>query len=435
LGWQAAARPFMTSANTAPADGGRRRSGKVFPLSQAVIGRQQAGTTAIAILSAITFCHFLNDVATSLLPAIYPMLKSGFDLSFAQIGVLTLVYQGIASLLQPVIGLYTDRRPQPYSLPFGMTCTLVGLAILAFAPSYLLLLVGGGLLGIGSAIFHPESSRLARLASGGAHGFAQSLFQVGGNFGNSLAPLLAAFFILPRGQQSLAWFALLALAGIVLLTAVGRWYKNSGHTGPRAGRAAAAPSGLPAGQVRRAIAVLVALIFSKFFYLSSITSYYIFYLMHRFDMPTQTAQLCLFVFLAAAAVGTFVGGPIGDRVGRKLVIWASILGVLPFTLALPYVGLAATIGLSILIGLVLSSAFSAIVVYAQELMPGRVGMVSGLFFGLAFGMAGIGAAALGVLADWTSIQFVYRVCAFLPLIGLLTAFLPDVRNDSRAVRV
>ncbi len=297
------------------------------------------------------------------------------------------------------------------------------------------MLAGAALLGIGSAIFHPESSRLARLASGGAHGFAQSLFQVGGNFGNSLAPLIAAFFILPRGQESLAWFALLALTGIVLLTMVGRWYKNSGHSARKSGRAAAAPSELPAGQVRRAIAMLVALIFSKFFYLSSITSYYIFYLMHRFALPTEKAQLCLFVFLASAAVGTFVGGPIGDRIGRKRVIWASILGVLPFTLALPYVGLPATIGLSVLIGLVLSSAFSAIVVYAQELMPGRVGMVSGLFFGLAFGMAGIGAAVLGVLADWTSIEFVYRICSFLPLIGLLTAFLPDVRNDARAVRM
>ena len=403
-------------------------------MSQAVIGRQQAGATAIAILGAITFCHFLNDVATSLLPAIYPMFKSNFDLSFAQIGVITLIYQGIASLLQPVIGLFTDHRPQPYSLPFGMTCTLLGLAVLAFAPTFLIVLAGAALLGIGSAIFHPESSRVARLASGGAHGFAQSLFQVGGNFGNSLAPLIAAFFILPRGQQSLAWFALLALVGIVLLTVVGRWYKNSGHGARKSGQVAAAALALPASQVRRAIVVLIALIFSKFFYLSSITSYYIFYLMHRFSLSTEKSQLCLFVFLASAAVGTFVGGPIGDRIGRKRVIWASILGVLPFTLALPYVGLTATIGLSILIGLILSSAFSAIVVYAQELMPGRVGMVSGLFFGLAFGMAGIGAAVLGVLADWTSIQFVYRICSFLPLIGLLTAFLPDLRNDGRAVR-
>jgi FSR family fosmidomycin resistance protein-like MFS transporter len=405
-------------------------------LSEAVIGRPRAGTTAVWILAAITFCHFLNDMASSLFPAIYPMLKSGFALSFAQIGILTLVYQGVASLLQPLIGLYTDHRPQPYFLSFGMSCTLLGLATLAFAPSYLVLLAGGALLGIGSAIFHPESSRIARLASGGAHGFAQSLFQVGGNFGNSLAPLLAAFFILPRGQSSLAWFAMAALAGIVILAMVGHWYKSSGHTGRKRATAPAVRSGLPVSQVRRAIAVLVALIFSKFFYLSSITSYYIFYLIHRFDLPTQAAQLCLFAFLAAAAVGTFVGGPIGDRIGRKRVIWASILGVLPFTLALPYVGLPATIVLSIVIGLVLSSAFSAIVVYAQELMPGRVGMVSGLFFGLAFGMAGIGAAVLGVLADWTSIQFVYRICSFLPLIGLLTAFLPDMKNDSRpAVRL
>jgi MFS transporter, FSR family, fosmidomycin resistance protein len=415
-----------------PAGRRRRMSEKAFVVSEAVMDRQRAGTTAVAILSAITFCHFLNDVATSLLPAIYPMLKTSFALSFAQIGVLTLVFQGIASLLQPVIGLFTDRRPQPYSLPFGMTCTLLGLVILAFAPSYPVLLGGGALLGIGSAIFHPESSRLARLASGGAHGFAQSLFQVGGNFGNSLAPLFVAFFILPRGQKSLAWFALVALAGILVLTAVSRWYKNSGHSGSKSRALSPAHMALPAAEVRRAIVVLIALIFSKFFYLSSITSYYIFYLMHRFDMPTQTAQICLFVFLASAAVGTFIGGPIGDRIGRKRVIWVSILGVLPFTLALPYVGLAATIGLSIVIGLVLSSAFSAIVVYAQELMPGRVGMVSGLFFGLAFGMAGVGAAVLGVLADWTSIQFVYRVCAFLPLIGLFTAFLPDVRHDGRA---
>ena len=398
-------------------------------MSEAVIGRRQAGTTVVTILTAITFCHFLNDMATSLLPAIYPMLKSGFDLNFAQIGVITLVYQGTASLLQPVVGLYTDRRPQPYSLPFGMGCTLIGLATLAYAANFPLLLAGAALLGLGSAIFHPESSRMARLASGGAHGFAQSLFQVGGNFGNSTAPLLAAFFVLPHGQTSIAWFAFAALLGIVLLTMVGRWFKAAGHGRPTAGHAAAGAPALPAPQVRRAIAVLIALIFSKFFYLSSLTSYYIFYLIHQFDLPIDDAQLCLFLFLASAAVGTFIGGPIGDRIGRKRVIWGSILGVLPFTLALPYVGLPATIGLSLVIGLVLSSAFSAIVVYAQELMPGRVGMVSGLFFGLAFGMAGIGAAVLGVLADWTSIQVVYRICAFLPMIGLLTAFLPDLRHE------
>jgi FSR family fosmidomycin resistance protein-like MFS transporter len=401
-------------------------------VSEAIIGRRQAGTTVVTILSAITFCHFLNDMASSLLPAIYPMLKSSFNLSFAQIGVITLVYQGTASLLQPVVGLYTDYRPQPYSLPFGMGCTLIGLATLGYATNFPLLLAGAALLGFGSAIFHPESSRMARLASGGAHGFAQSLFQVGGNFGNSTAPLLAAFFVLPRGQSSIAWFAFAALLGIVLLTMVGRWFKAAGHSRPKGARAAAVAVVLPAPQVRRAIVVLIALIFSKFFYLSSLTSYYIFYLMHQFALPTEQAQLCLFLFLASAAVGTFIGGPIGDRIGRKRVIWGSILGVLPFTLALPYVGLGATIALSVVIGLVLSSAFSAIVVYAQELMPGRVGMVSGLFFGLAFGMAGIGAAVLGVLADWTSIQFVYRICAFLPMIGLLTAFLPDVRHEHAA---
>ena len=398
-------------------------------MSEAIIGRRQARTTVVTILTAITFCHFLNDMATSLLPAIYPMLKSSFDLSFAQIGVITLVYQGTASLLQPVVGLYTDHRPQPYSLPFGMGCTLIGLATLAYATSFSLLLAGAALLGFGSAIFHPESSRMARLASGGAHGFAQSLFQVGGNFGTSTAPLLAAFFVLPHGQTSIAWFAFAALLGIALLTIVGRWFKAAGHGRPKAERAGAMAPALPAPQVRRAIAVLIALIFSKFFYLSSLTSYYIFYLIHQFALPAEAAQLCLFAFLASAAAGTFIGGPIGDRIGRKRVIWGSILGVLPFTLALPYVGLPATIALSVVIGLVLSSAFSAIVVYAQELMPGRVGMVSGLFFGLAFGMAGIGAAVLGVLADWTSIQFVYRICAFLPMIGLLTAFLPDVRHE------
>jgi MFS transporter, FSR family, fosmidomycin resistance protein len=400
-------------------------------VTEAVIGRQKTDT-AFAILAAVTFCHLLNDLATSLLPAIYPILKSGLDLTFGQIGLLTFVYQGVASLLQPVIGLFTDRRPQPYSLPFGMACVLLGLAAVAFAPAFIALLAGAALMGVGSAIFHPESSRLARLASGGAHGFAQSLFQVGGNFGNSLGPLVAAFFILPRGQSSLAWFALLALAGMIILSAVGRWYQNSGHIRKSATRSVASATVLPARLVRRAIAVLIVLIFSKFFYLSSITSYYIFYLMHRFDMPTQTAQICLFVFLAASAAGTFIGGPIGDRFGRRRVIWGSILGVLPFTLVLPYVGLAATVALSVVIGLILSSAFSAIVVYAQELMPGRVGMVSGLFFGLAFGMAGIGAAVLGQLIDFTSIDFVYRVCAFLPVIGLFTVFLPDVAAAGRS---
>jgi FSR family fosmidomycin resistance protein-like MFS transporter len=395
------------------------------------MGRPKAGVTVFPVLGAISFCHFLNDMMQSLLPAIYPILKGGFDLDFGQIGLLTLTYQITASLLQPIVGLYTDRKPQPYSLPFGMGSTLLGLIAIAFAPSYPALLAGSALLGIGSSIFHPESSRLARLASGGAHGLAQSLFQVGGNLGSSLGPLIAAFFILPRGQASLAWFALAALGGMSVLTLLGRWYKSNGHARPVARRSGVGHAHLSSGQVKRAIAVLIALIFSKYFYLASIYSYYIFFLMHRFQLSTQTAQVYLFVFLASAAAGTVIGGPIGDKVGRRKVIWVSILGVLPFTLALPYVGLAATIGLSVLIGLILSSAFSAIVVYAQELMPGRVGMVSGLFFGLAFGMGGIGAAVLGELADWTSIDFVYRICAFLPLIGLLTVFLPDVEALAR----
>jgi FSR family fosmidomycin resistance protein-like MFS transporter len=397
-------------------------------LAQAVVDRQQAGTGVFAVLAAVSFCHFLNDLAVSLLPSIYPLLKSGFDLSFGQIGFITLVFQGIASLLQPLVGLYTDRRPQPYSLPFGMGCVLVGMCMIAFAPHYSVLLAGAALLGLGASIFHPEASRLARLASGGAHGMAQSLFQLGGSFGSSIGPVLAAFFILPRGQASLVWFAPVALLAMGILVMLGNWYRNTGHDAPKARNATTKAALLPKPQVRRAIAVLVALIFSKYFYLSSITSYYIFYLMHRFALPATTAQIYLFVFLAAAAAGTFIGGPIGDRFGRKVVIWVSILGVLPFTLVLPYVGLAATVVLSVVIGLILSSAFSAIVVYAQELMPGRVGMVSGLFFGVAFGMAGVGAAALGELADWTNIEFVYRVCSFLPLIGLLTALLPNIEG-------
>jgi MFS transporter, FSR family, fosmidomycin resistance protein len=388
--------------------------------------------TAVSILGAISFCHLLNDMLQVLLPAIYPILKGGFNLDFAQIGLLTLTYQVTASLLQPVIGLYTDRRPQPYSLPVGMGFTLLGLVTLALAPSYAMLLAGSGLLGIGSSIFHPEASRIARLASGGKHGMAQSVFQVGGNFGQSLGPLLAAFIILPRGQGSLAWFGIVALIGMGILGMLGHWYKTGGHAKRPARKAPAGHATLSAGQVRRAVSVLIALVFSKFFYLASITSYYIFYLMQRFHLPAQTAQVYLFVFLAAAAAGTVIGGPIGDRFGRKAVIWASIVGVLPFTLALPYVGLPATIVLSVIIGIILSSAFSAIIVYAQELMPGQVGMVSGLFFGLAFGMGGIGAAVLGVLADWTSITLVYRVCAFLPLIGLLTAFLPNLRPAAKA---
>ena len=399
-------------------------------MSQAIPAR----SAAFVILGAITFCHLLNDVMQALLPAIYPMLKSGFTLSFGQIGLLTLIFQVTASLLQPMVGLYTDRRPQPYSLPLGMACSLVGMVTLAFAPSFPALLAGAALLGIGSSIFHPESSRLARLASGGAHGFAQSFFQVGGHVGSALGPLLAAFVVLPRGRGSLAWFALAALLGICILAGVGRWYKGAVRSRATKPDQSVHRMTLPASLVRRAMAVLIALIFSKFFYLASITSYYIFYLIYRFGLSIETAQIYLFVFLAASAAGLLIGGPIGDRFGRKKVIWGSIVGVLPFTLMLPYVGLMATFILSIFIGLILSSAFSAIVVYGQELMPGRVGMVSGLFFGLAFGMGGVGAAVLGELADWTSIDFVYRVCSFLPMIGLLTVFLPNVEELPAAPR-
>ncbi len=400
-------------------------------MSQAVISATRPGATVVPVLAAISFCHLLNDMMQALLPAVYPILKGGFDLSFAQVGLLTLVYQVTASLLQPFIGFYTDRRPLPYSLPFGMAASLAGLLTLAFAPSFPVLLAGGLLLGLGSSIFHPESSRLARLASGGAHGLAQSLFQVGGNFGSALGPLLAAFVVLPRGQHGLAWFALAALGGMVILTALGRWYESNGHA--RRLKTAAPPRhpGLSRGQVGRAMAVLVVLIFSKYIYLASITSFYVFYLMQRFDLSTRDAQICQFIFFAAVAAGTLIGGPVGDRIGRKTVIWVSILGVLPFTLALPWVGLAATIGLSIVIGLVLSSAFPAIVVYAQELLPGRVGMVSGLFFGLIFGVGGIAAALLGGLADRMGIGFVYRICSFLPAIGLLAALLPDLGGRVR----
>jgi len=400
-------------------------------LNRSVADRLEAGAPAFPVLGAISFCHFLNDMMQSLLPAVYPLLKGGFDLDFGQIGLLTLTYQITASLLQPLVGLYTDRRPQPYSLVVGMGSTLCGMLALAFAPSYPALLAAAMLMGIGSSIFHPESSRIARIASGGAHGLAQSLFQVGGNFGASLGPLLAAFFILPRGQSSLAWFALVALGGIGVVTALGHWFRSNGHARTPSGASPHGNAGFSAKQRRRALAVLVALMFSKFVYLAGLGNYYVFYLMSRFDTTPQEAQIYLFVFLATSAGGTVIGGAVGDRLGRKRVIWGSILGVLPFTLALPYVGLPATVGLSAVIGFMLSSAFPAILVYAQELTPNRIGAVSGLFFGFAFGMSGIGAAALGELADWTSIEFVFRACSVLPLIGLLAVFLPAETQSSR----
>ena len=389
-------------------------------------------TTAFRILLAISFCHLLNDMSQSLLPAIYPILKTSFHLDFGQIGLLTLTFQITASLLQPVVGIYTDKRQTPYSLAIGMGFTLGGLLLLSIARSYGFLLFAGGLLGLGSSIFHPESSRVARMASGGQHGLAQSVFQVGGNAGTAVGPLLAAFIVLPRGQSSIAWFSFIALLGILVLMRVGAWYKahqlkraaspRPGHQHPK----------LPRRKVALSVLILVALIFSKYFYLASITSYYTFYLIGKFHLPIRDAQLYLFLFLGAVAAGTVIGGPVGDRIGRKYVIWVSILGVLPFTLALPYASLFWTAILTVVIGLVLASAFSAILVYAQELVPGRIGMISGMFFGFAFGMGGIGAAVLGRLADFTNITFVYRVCAFLPAIGLLTAFLPDIERQKRA---
>jgi len=400
--------------------------------AQAIPLRRSATGTIFPVLWAASFCHLLNDLMQALLPAVYPILQGGFELSFAQIGLLTFVYQATASLFQPFIGYYTDRRPMPYSLPFGMASSVAGLLTLAYAPNYVMLLVGGMLLGLGSSIFHPESSRIARLASGGSHGLAQALFQVGGNFGSALGPLAAAFVVLPRGQHGLAWFALAAMAGIVILTALGRWYSAHGHARRPSSNAPVRHPTLSKGRVSKAMAILIALLFSKYIYLASFTSYYTFYLMDRFGMPTKDAQIYQFLFFAAVAAGTVAGGPIGDKFGRKFVIWVSILGVLPFTLMLPYTGPALTAALSVVIGFVLASAFPAIVVYGQELMPGRVGMVAGLFFGFIFGIGGIGAAMLGTLADWTSIQFVFKLCSFLPALGILTMFLPNLREAKAA---
>jgi FSR family fosmidomycin resistance protein-like MFS transporter len=387
-----------------------------------------AETTAVAVLGAISFCHLLNDMMQSLLPALYPILKGSLGLGFGEIGLITLTYQLTASVLQPIVGLAADKRPQPYSLVAGMGLTLVGLLLLSQSGSLYVLLAAAALIGMGSSIFHPEASRVARMASGGRHGLAQSFFQVGGNFGSSLGPLLAAFIVLPRGQGSVAWFSLAALLGMILLSRVGGWYKAHMSAKAKLGRAAPAhATGLSTRQTGLAIAVLLLLVFSKYFYLASITSYFTFYLIDKFHVSVETSQLYLFIFLGAVAVGTIAGGPIGDRIGRKRVIWASILGVLPFTLILPYANLFWTGTLSAVIGVILASAFPAIIVYAQELLPGKVGMVAGLFFGFAFGMGGIGAAVLGQLADLTSIRFVYQLCAFLPAIGLLTAFLPNTR--------
>ncbi|MFO1193935.1 MAG: MFS transporter [Rhodoferax sp.] len=389
-----------------------------------------APRTSFGVLGAISTSHMINDMMQSLIVAIYPILKGDFQLSFGQIGLITLTFQLTASLLQPLIGLATDRRPQPYSLPFGMGCTLVGLLLLAHAPNYVSVLVAAALVGMGSAIFHPESSRIARLASGGRHGLAQSLFQVGGNTGSAIGPLIAAAVVVPFGQRSVAWFAGAALLGIVLLLQVSRWYaaqRRAAFASGAAGRARAPVAPYPRRVVVGAIAVLLVLIFSKHFYTAGLSSFYTFYLMARFGLSVQSAQMYLFVFLLASALGTLLGGPIGDRFGRKPVIWFSILGVAPFALLLPHADLFWTTTLTIVIGLIMSSAFSAILVYAQELMPGKVGTVSGLFFGFAFGMGGLGAAVLGLLADRSSIELVYQGIAWLPLLGVVAIWLPKTR--------
>lgn len=421
----------MSSLNTA-----EPRAGADIPMTAVGAVPAQAAslapsTTSFKVLGAISVAHMMNDMIQSILLAIYPMLKDSFSLSFAEIGLITLVYQLAASLLQPCIGLYTDKRPTTYSLPIGMGFTLVGLLLLAYAPSFPYLLVAAALVGTGSSVFHPESSRVARMASGGRHGLAQSIFQVGGNVGTALGPLLAALVIIPHGQRSVAWFSLAALFGLIVLVGIGRWYgANRVLQKPKA-RAAGTELMLNRHQVLGALGILGILIFSKYFYLASLNSYFTFYLIDKFDLSVRSAQLYLFLFLAAVAFGTVAGGPVGDRIGRKFVIWFSILGVAPFALMLPYADLFWTGVLVVIIGVILASAFSAIVVYAQELVPGKVGMISGLFFGLAFGMGGLGAAALGGLADVTSITYVYQVSAYLPLLGIVALWLPDIEGKRK----
>ena len=394
--------------------------------------RLQREHTVFAVILAVSFCHLLNDMMQALLPAIYPNLKADFGLSFGQVGIVTLVYQITASILQPLVGLYADRRPTPLALPGGTLFSLLGLMVLSIAHNYGVLLVGASLLGVGSSVFHPESSRVVRMAAGGRHGLAQSLFQVGGNVGQALGPLAAALVVVRWGQSSLAFFALLALVSAAILWNVGVWYKHHGLARLKAHAShKAVHLALPRGSVRRGMSVLLVLVFSKYVYLASLTSYFTFYLIHRFGLSVRDAQLELFAFTAAVAVGTMLGGPFGDRIGRKRVIWFSILGTLPFTLTLPYASLFWTGPLVVVIGLILASAFPAIVVFAQELAPGKVGMVSGLFFGLAFGVGGLGAAALGALADVWGIERVYDLCSYLPALGLFAGLLPNIESRRR----
>ncbi|HEX7853521.1 MAG TPA: MFS transporter [Sphingobium sp.] len=397
-----------------------------MPVTKSTAPLPATETTVFGIIVAISTCHLINDMMQSLLPAIYPSLKTELGLSFSQIGLVTLVYQMTASILQPLIGLYADKRPTPLALPGGTLFSLAGLLVLSAAHSYWLLLAGASLLGMGSSVFHPESSRVARMAAGRRHGLAQSMFQVGGNAGSALGPLAAAIVVMRWGQSSLAFFAMLALLSCAILWNVGQWYRHHGlaRLSPGKGGTKTAAA-LPRGKVLGGIAVLLALIFSKYVYLASLTSYFTFYLIHRFGVSVEVAQLHLFTFLGAVAVGTIAGGPLGDRFGRKYVIWFSILGALPFTLLLPHASLFWTGPLTVIIGLILASAFPAIVVFAQDLVPGKIGMISGLFFGFSFGMGGVGAAVLGEVADRSGIEMVYAICAFLPAIGLLAILLPD----------
>jgi FSR family fosmidomycin resistance protein-like MFS transporter len=398
--------------------------------------KRLAEETIFSILLTISFSHLLNDTIQSLIPSIYPLVKNSFHLSFSQVGLITLTFQMAASVLQPIVGLYTDKKPHPFSLAIGMGFTLIGLVLLSQADTYYFILIAVALIGIGSSVFHPEASKVAHMAAGERRGLAQSIFQVGGNTGSAIGPLLAAMIIVPFGQSHIIWFSLLALLAILVLIGVGRWYKDNMNRAKSKSRNVHLHShpAFSKSKIAFAIAILIVLIFSKYFYLASMTSYFTFYLIHKFHVSVQSSQLHLFIFLAAVAAGTIVGGPLGDKFGRKYVIWFSILGVAPFTLLLPHANLFWTTILSIFIGAILASAFSAILVYAQELMPGKIGMISGLFFGFAFGMGGLGSALLGTLADHTSIEYVYNVCAYLPLIGLLTGFLPNIGMSKKVLK-
>jgi FSR family fosmidomycin resistance protein-like MFS transporter len=399
-------------------------------VSPSLAARAAAAGPAYIVLAGISFSHFLNDTMQSLIASVYPILKDNYALDYAQIGLITLAFQFTASLLQPVVGHFTDKKAQPFSLALGMGFTFFGLLLLSVAHQYAVILIAASLVGLGSAVFHPESARIARLASGGRYGFAQSVFQLGGSFGTSMGPVLAALIVVPFGQPSIAWFSSIAFLAIVILWRIGVWYRPQ-ITARKAAVVERHPDAPDARRVRIALVVLVALLFSKQLYVSSLSSYYIFYLIEKFGVSTRTAQLYLFIFLAANAAGAFFGGPLGDRYGRKYVLWFSILGALPFTLALPYAGLFGSAVLSVIIGLILSSATSSIIVFAQELMPHRFGMISGVFFGVAFGIGGLGAAVLGKVADHTGIAFVYHVCAFLPALGLLAVFLPKMPKLAR----